>query len=76
MTCYYKLLNVSTTANPKEIKKAYYKLGKSFTTLLILLLQPKSTILMPLSPSKTTLRSKKNNRQPKSQRKMRNCLSR
>ena len=27
-TCYYKLLNVSTTANPKEIKKAYYKLGK------------------------------------------------
>jgi len=29
-TCYYKLLNVSTTANPKDIKKAYYKLAKKY----------------------------------------------
>lgn len=28
--CYYKLLNVSTTSNPKEIKKSYYKLAKKY----------------------------------------------
>lgn len=25
--CYYKLLNISTTASPDEVKEAYYKLG-------------------------------------------------
>ena len=29
-TCYYKQLNVSTTANPRELKKAYYKLAKKY----------------------------------------------
>ena len=29
-TCYYKQLNVSTTANPRDIKKAYYKLAKKY----------------------------------------------
>ena len=28
--CYYKLLNVSTTSNPKEIKKSYYALAKKY----------------------------------------------
>ena len=28
VTCYYKLLNVSTQATPEEVKLSYYQLGK------------------------------------------------
>lgn len=28
--CYYKILNLSTTATPKEIKKSYYELARKF----------------------------------------------
>lgn len=30
VTCYYKVLNVSTTAIPKDIKASYYQLAKKY----------------------------------------------
>ena len=29
-TCYYKVLNVSTQATAKEVKKSYYQLAKKY----------------------------------------------
>jgi DnaJ-class molecular chaperone len=29
-TCYYKILNVNSSATPEEIKKEYYKLAKRY----------------------------------------------